>query len=239
MYKLTASSTDANNVTLVDASDDFLVKKGRGATQNTALVEQQPCMIKWSHTAPNDVRIDPSISNIVEMLVLTNSYYDDILKYINVPGTQYPLSPTNYELENEFEKLDDYKGASDSIVFRSAKFKRIFGTDAEISCQAKFRVVKLDGSTLSDNDLKSQIISAFNEYFNVDNWEFGETFYFTELSSFVHQRLGSNIGSIVIIPKNTSGKFGDLFQIKAQPDELFINTAKVSDIEIVQNFTKH
>ena len=237
VYKLTASSTDANNVTLVDASDDFLVKKGRGATQNTALVEQQPCMIKWSHTAPNDVRIDPSISNIVEMLVLTNSYYDDILKYINVPGTQYPLSPTNYELENEFEKLDDYKGASDSIVFRSAKFKRIFGTDAEISCQAKFRVVKLDGSTLSDNDLKSQIISAFNEYFNVDNWEFGETFYFTELSSFVHQRLGSNIGSIVIIPKNTSGKFGDLFQIKAQPDELFINTAKVSDIEIVSKIS--
>ena len=85
--------------------------------------------------------------------------------------------------------------------------------------------------------MKSQIISAFNEYFNVDNWEFGETFYFTELSSFVHQRLGSNIGSIVIIPKNTSGKFGDLFQIKAQPDELFINTAKVSDIEIVSKIS--
>ena len=60
---------------------------------------------------------------------------------------------------------------------------------------------------IDDNDLKSQIISAFNEYFNVDNWEFGETFYFTELSSFVHQRLGSNIGSIVIIPKNTSLTF--------------------------------
>ena len=82
VYKLTASSTDANNVTLVDASDD-LVKKGRGATQNTALVEQQPPMIKWSYTLPNDVRIDPVNLNIVEMLVLTNSYYDDILKYIN------------------------------------------------------------------------------------------------------------------------------------------------------------
>ena len=41
VYKLTASSTDANNVTLVDASMMTLVKKGRGATQNTALVEQQ------------------------------------------------------------------------------------------------------------------------------------------------------------------------------------------------------
>ena len=237
VYKLTASSTDANNVKLVDATDDFVVKIGRGATQNTALVEQQPCMIKWSHTAPNDVRIDPSISNIVEMLVLTDNYYNEILKYINVPSTVYPLPPTNYELENEFEKLDSYKGASDSIVFRSAKFKRIFGTDAEDSCQAKFRVVKLDNSILSDNELKSQIIQAFKDYFNVDNWEYGETFYFTELSSFVHQRLGSNIGSIVILPKNTSGKFGDLFQIKAQPDELFISTAKVSDIEIVSKIS--
>ncbi len=237
VYKLSASSTEVNNVKLIDATDEFVVRKGRGATQNTALVDQQPCMIRWSHTAPNDIRIDPSISNIVEMLVLTDNYYDEILQYINVPGTAFPLPPTNFELENEFEKLDDFKGASDSIVFRSAKFKRLFGTDAVDSCQAKFRVVKLDGSTLSDNELKTKIISAFNEYFNVDNWSYGETFYFTELSSFVHQRLGSNIGSIVIIPKNTSGKFGDLFQIKAQPDELFISTAKVSDIEIVSKIS--
>jgi hypothetical protein len=46
--------------------------------------------------------------------------------------------------------------------------------------------------------------------------------------------LGSAIGSIVIIPKNTSGKFGDLFQVKAEPNELFLSTATVSDIEIVE-----
>ena len=60
------------------------------------------------------------------MLVLTNSYYDDILKYINVPWYTVSVMPTNYELENEFEKLDDYKGTRDSIVFRSAKFLKNF-----------------------------------------------------------------------------------------------------------------
>jgi hypothetical protein len=87
---------------------------------------------------------------------------------------------------------------------------------------------------MSDNEIKSKVISAFNTFFSIENWEFGETFYFTELSSYVHQRLGSNIGSIVIIPKNSAGSFGDLFQIKADPHEMFLNTAKVSDIEIVE-----
>ena len=84
-----------------------------------------------------------------------------------------------------------------------------------------------------DNELKARIITAINTYFSVVNWEFGESFYFTELSSFIHQRLGGNIGSIVILPKNTSGKFGELFQVKAEPNELFVSTATVSDIEIV------
>jgi hypothetical protein len=119
------------------------------------------------------------------------------------------------------------------LVFRSAKFKPLFGINADPEFQARFRVVKLSNQ-LSDNELKTRIIAAFNNYFDVDNWEFGETFYFTELSSYVHQQLGSAIGSIVILPKNSSGKFGDLFQVKAEPNELFLSTATVNDIEIVE-----
>ena len=42
---------------------------------------------------------------------------------------------------------------------------------------------------MSDNETQPKIISAFNLYFNVNNWEYGETFYFTELASFVQSRL--------------------------------------------------
>ena len=237
IYELTASSTQPTHITAVETSDYF-VRNGRASGQNTALQSDDEVVLKWKHVAPGDVRIDPSISNIVEMLVLTEAYNTSILKYKNIPGTTFPLPPTSAELSTEFKKLDEFKNASDAIVYKSAEFKLLFGSDAEASCQAKFRVVKLPGTTMSDNEIKSKIISAFNTYFDVSNWDYGETFYFTELASFVHQRLGSNIGSIVILPKNTSGTFGDLFQVKAEPYQLFLNTAKVSDIEIVDKINQ-
>jgi len=236
VYQMQASSTDPSTITLIETSD-YLVREGRASTQNTAIVDPQNVILKWNHTAPNDVRIDPSISNVVEMLVLPQTYYSEILKYINVPGTPYPVAPTSEELSNEYEKLNEFKTASDTLVYRSAKFKLLFGADAEETFQAKFKIVKLPGTSLSDNQIKSRVITLFNQYFNVDNWEFGETFYFTELSSFIHQNLGNAIGSIIILPKNTSGAFGDLFQVKAEPNELFISTATVNDITIVEKIT--
>lgn len=213
-------------------TEDYFVKKGRGKSQSTLDLNQQDSTIKWSHVAPNDVRIDPSISNVVEMIVLTSSYYSDVQKWLANPITDFPLEPTTYELTTEFSGLNTYKSASDSLVFRSAKFRLLFGSNAITENQARFRVVRLSDQ-LSDNELKTKIISAINEYFNVANWEFGETFYFTELSTYIHQRLGSAIGSIVILPKNSRGQLGELFQVKAEPNELFVSTAKVSDIDIV------
>ena len=236
VYLNTPDSTNISNVSLVE-TNDFFVRIGRGPTQDTSLPLQQDSVIRWQHVAPKDVRIDPSISNVVEMIILTNSYYNEMQSYLKLPTTSsYPLEPTHDELSAEFEMLDEYKSASDTIVYRSAKFKLLFGVGAEEQNKAKFRVVKLSNS-LSDNELKSQIITAINNYFEVSNWEFGETFYFTELSSYIHQRLGSAIGSIVILPRSTNGSFGDLFQVRAEPNELFASTATVNDIEIVEKIT--
>lgn len=238
IYRLTSSSTNSSKMTaLLQSEEQYYVRNGRAAGQNNAEQTNDEVIFKWKHVAPKDVRIDPSISNVVEMLILTSTYNLDIQKYINVPGTEFPAPPTSAELANEFNNLEEFKSASDTLVFKSAKFKRLFGSDADTNVQAKFRVVKLKGSTMSDNEIRSRIIKAFNTYFNIENWEFGETFYFTELSSYVHQQLGSNIGSIVILPKNTDGSFGDLFQVKAEPSELFLSTATVSDIEVVEKIS--
>ena len=122
-------------------------------------------------------------------------------------------------------------------MFKSGKFKPLFGNDASPELRAKFRVVKLN-ERFSDNEIKTRIVRAFNRYFDPTNWTFGETFYFTELSSFIHSQLGNSIGSIVILPKNIDGKFGDLFSVKAESDEIFLSTATVSDIEIVSKITE-
>jgi hypothetical protein len=236
IYQMVNSSTNINIVSAVPTIDYF-VHNGRAAGQRTSAINNDELIFRWKHVAPKDVRIDPSISNVIEMIVLTQQYYDQILTYKNVPGAAYPVPPTSAQLANEFANLDEYKNASDSIVYRSADFKLLFGIDAEPEVQAKFRIVKLAGSVLGDNEIKSRVISAINRYFEIPNWEFGETFYFTELSSYIHQQLGSVIGSIVIIPRNSGGSFGDLFQVKAEPNQLFLSTSRVSDIEIIEKIS--
>ena len=232
VYEVTPSSTDpAGNIKL-EPTTDWFVRKGRGKTQDTTDPDPQPGIIRWQHVAPNDVRVDPSISNIVEMIVLTTSYNDQVRRWLARPVGEFPLEPTSNQLSLEFEALNEFKNASDVLAFRSAKFRLLFGDQADDKYKARFRVVKLSDQ-ISDNELKTQIIATINDYFDVANWDFGEAFYFTELSTFIHQRLGSSIGSIVILPKSRTGRLGELFQVQAEPNELFVSTATVQDIEIV------
>ena len=72
--------------------------------------------------------------------------------------------------------------AIDKHESRSAKFKPIFGSRAALALQAKFKIVKNSNIVISDNDIKASVITAINTYFNLNNWDFGETFYFSELS---------------------------------------------------------
>ena len=230
-YVLTPLSSNLNKVRAI-STQDYYVKKGRGKTQDTSSPDPQDSVIRWNHVAPNDVRIDPSISNIVEMVILTENYYQNIVSWSNTPSGNFPAEPTSAQLSVNFASLNQYKAASDTITYRSAKFVRLFGPSASRDLQAVFRIVKLNNQ-FSDNELKTRVLTAIKQYFDPNNWEFGETFFFTELSTYIHQQLGSAIGSIVILPKNTSGVFGELFEVKAMPNELFISTATVNDIEII------
>ena len=236
VYIMTYSSTNLNVVKHYESSN-HRARHGKSFTQNTKSTTQEGVIFKWQHIADNSMRIDPSISNVHEMFMLTDTYNDKVQSYLNVPGTAWPIEPTSAELENEFAILEQFKTASDQLLFKSGRFKLLFGDDAPSSLQARFKVVRLPGTSLSDNEIKTNIIKAVNDYFTIDNWEFGDTFYFTELSSYIHQQVGNSIGSIVIVPKTNSGKFGDLFQVKCDSDELFLSTAKVTDVDIVDKLT--
>jgi hypothetical protein len=236
VFILTKSSTNLASVSNYESSGHF-AKNGRSFTQNTKSQRQNGVIFKWTHVADNSMRIDPSVSNVHEFFVLTSTYWEDMQAYLKVPGTAFPTEPSSSELENEFAILQDYKSASDQLVFKSGRFKLIFGTDATDELQAKFKVVRLPGTSLSDNEIKTKVVAAINRYFDVDNWDFGDTFYFTELSSYIHQQVGNAIGSIVIVPTKASGVFGDLFQVKADPDELFLSTAGIDEIDVVDKLT--
>jgi hypothetical protein len=194
---------------------------------------------QWKHYADLDTRIDPAITNVIDAFVLTYEYDFLIRQWIAAgcdPSTQ-PKAPTDVELAQQFASLEQYKMFSDQIVWRPVNYKFLFGSTAETELQAQFKVVKIPNTTMSDGEIRSNIIAAINSYFDVNKWEFGETFYYTELAAYIHIQLATAISSVVIVPTSPTGVFGNLFEVRSNSDELFISTAQVSDIVIVNSNT--
>jgi hypothetical protein len=133
--------------------------------------------------------------------------------------------------------LENYKALSDTIVYNSGKFKPVFGVKAPVEFQASFKVVKNPNVVISDNDIRTSVISAINTFFDADNWDFGETFYFSELSAYLHNTLAPNIASVIIVPSAGNTTFGGLMQISANPDEIIVSAATVDNVEIINAIT--
>jgi hypothetical protein len=90
---------------------------------------------------------------------------------------------------------------------------------------------------VSDNDVKTSVIAAINTYFDIANWDFGETFYFSELSAYLHSVLAPNIASVTIVPTSTSETFGSLLQINAEYNEIIVSAATVDNVQIITAIT--
>lgn len=223
-----------------EESNNHASRTGRSFTLNRLLPVQNPLHFRWKHYAPRENRIDPSISNIIDMFVITNSYFRAVQQWKNSNNdvAVFPEAPTPDSLRVQFGELEQFKMMSDQIVFKPGRFKLMFGRGAEPELSARFKVVRLPSTTLTDNEIKSKVIDAIDEYFDISNWDFGERFYYTELSAFVHQRLSNIISTVVIVPQKAESAFGNLFQIKSEVNELFLSTATVSDVDIVRNLTE-
>ena len=127
---------------------------------------------------------------------------------------------------------------SDTVILHPGSFKLLFGTKAAAPLQAKFVVIRpTSGGNLTDNEVKVRIVSAVRSFFDVGDWEFGETFYFTELAATIHTSLGPEIDSVVLVPIQASNQFGDLFQVMCSENELFIPDISTANISVVQSYT--
>lgn len=208
-------------------------------TQYVAKLGRQDLSFQYRHNSPSSRRIDPSCTNITDIYLLTNNYEKDYRNWIQDTSGSVPkpAEPTNYELTTEFNSLGDLKSVSDTIVFNSAKFKLLFGSKAPSALQATFKVIKNPSVNISDNDIKTSVINAVNTYFDIANWEFGETFYFSELSAYLHRALSPNVASILIVPADANISFGSLYQINTEPNEIIISAATVENVEIISAVT--
>jgi len=204
-----------------------------------SFTKDDPFFFQWKHYAGGKDRIDPSISNIIDTYVLTRSYDNAVRTWLNnrEDVSTFPSLPTSNEIKSNLQQIESNKSTSDQIIYIPASYKLLFGESALPEYRATFKIVKTAGSYLTDNEIKSQVIEAVNTFFNIDNWDFGSGFYFTELSTYIHTKLTGNIASVVIVPEDENSRFGELFEIRSEPNELFLSTASVENVEIVRTYT--
>jgi hypothetical protein len=230
-YQLTITTiegVESKTLVLSQNGENYILKKGR-----------QDLFFQYRHTSPANRRIDPSPNNIIDLYVLTKQYATDYQAWAQDTTGRVPAPevPTTEELQLQYGSLDNYKAISDTLIFASARFKPLFGAKADSALRATFKVVKNPNVVVSDNDVKVAVISAINNYFDVTNWDFGESFFFSELSAYLHQVLTPKISSVVIVPTNNNLSFGNLYQINAEPDEIMISCATVDNVEIISAIT--
>ena len=193
---------------------------------------------QYLHNASVDRRIDPSSSNIMDISLITRSYDTAYRVWLAGGTTVEPEAPSSESLRISFgANLNAIKAISDEIVFHPVKYKVLFGSKADTKLQAQFKVVKNANKTVNDNDLKVRIITAINTFFDVNNWDFGDRFYLSELTTYILNSVSPDISNIVIMPRQTTQAFGSLFEIQSAHNELLISGATVDDVEIVSAIT--
>jgi len=188
----------------------------------------------WYYIAPNYTLVDPAPTNIHDMFILTRGYYQQYKQWLSGAISE-PTKPSTYELRTSYSTLLKSKMFSDTVIPYSGNVKLIIGSKAIPELQSKIRIVKSPTSRLTDNEIKTQVVSHVKDFFDVNYWEFGETFSFTELSALIHSRMSSDIKTIVIVPLYSTTVFGDLYEINARENEIIQPDISVTDIEIVES----
>ena len=205
----------------------------------SAKVGRQDLYFQYRHNSPLTSRIDPGSTNIIDVYIVTNAYYRSYINWLqDTTGTVVePTTPTIDELNTAYQGLQNYKMISDNMILNSVDFQPLFGQKAEPALRATIKVIRAPNSTASVSAIKNLVVSNMNAYFDIANWNFGDTFYFSELSAYIHQNIGTVVSSVVLVPLNTQKSFGDLYEIRCAPNQIFVNGATVNDVEVITALT--
>ena len=200
---------------------------------------RQDLYFQYRHNSPLTARIDPGTTNIIDLYVVTQAYYTAYQNWIRdtTNTVTEPSVLTIDELSTAYQGLQDYKMISDNVVLNSVVFKPLFGAKAAQQLRATIKVIRAQGSTASTSEIKSSVVAELNKYFSIDKWNFGDTFYFSELAAYLHSQLGSIISSVVLVPLDQHKSFGDLYEIRSQPNEIFANGATIDNIDVIEALT--
>jgi hypothetical protein len=212
---------------LVD-NPEFIARPGR-----------QSLYFQYRHNSPLTSRLDPGSTNIIDLYIVTLGYYTAYQNWLkDVTGTvPEPIPPTIDQLTTEYAGLQEFKMISDNMILNSVEFKPVFGQKAAPELRATVKVIRAAGSTATVSEIKNLVVANMDAYFSLDKWDFGDTFYFSELAAYIHKQIGDVVSSVVLVPLNPQKFFGDLYEIRSAPNQIFVNGATVNDIEVIQALT--
>ena len=194
---------------------------------------------QYKHNSGENRRLDPSKTNIIDIFVLTQSYDTNYRNWLVDGSSTEPLPPTSSELEENYSAvLEPIKAISDQLIYQPVKYKVLFGDQSSRNLQATFKAVRNSTRATTDNELRSRILAGIEQFFALENWEFGKTFYFSELATYIMNLMSPDITNFIIVPK-TDAPFGSLYEIACQNNEIFINGATINDIEIIDAITSN
>jgi hypothetical protein len=207
---------------------DISVKTGR-----------QDLQFQYKHNSAETKRINPGLTNIIDIFLVTDAYHTAYKKYVQDTTNTVvePTVPTISELTSAYQSLQDKKMLSDNIVLNGVVFKPLFGNKASNGLRAHISVVKVQNSIISDSEIKSQVVSTINDYFDIEHWNFGDTFYFSELTAYLHDKLGDIVSSVVLVSSDADKKFGDLYEIKSTSNEIFVNAVTIDNVKVIKSLT--
>ena len=209
-------------------------------TSYISRVGRQSLYYQYRHNSALTNVIDPGSTNIIDMYLVVQEYYTAYQNYIkDTTGTiMEPAAPTIDQLATMYGKLNNYKMISDTMIMNSVVFKPLFGAKAAPELRAVIKVVQAPNTVASVSEIKSQVITYVNQYFTIDKWDFGDSFFFSELAAYLHQNLGTIISSAVLVPLNPLKSFGDLYEIRSAPNEIFVSAATVNDVQVITALTQ-
>jgi hypothetical protein len=170
---------------------------------------------------------------------VTLEYYTAYVAWIQdtTNTVAQPLPPTIDQLTTNYAGLQNYKMISDNMILNSVEFLPLFGSKAPEALQATIKVIPAANTNASNNQIQNLVLSTMNAYFDIANWNFGDTFYFSRLAAYIHAQIGTYVASVVLVPLNTQKSFGDLYEIQCAPYQIFVNGATINNIEIIQSLT--
>lgn len=209
-------------------NNEFIARSGR-----------QNLYFQYRHNSPLTSRLDPGSTNIIDLYIVTLGYYTAYQNWLkDVTGTvPEPTPPTIDQLTTEYAGLQEYKMISDNMILNSVEFKPVFGQKATPELRATIKVIRSSQSTASVSEIKNLVVANMDAYFSLDKWDFGDTFYFSELAAYIHSQIGDVVSSVVLVPLNPQKFFGDLYEIRSAPNQIFVNGATVNDIEVITALT--